>query len=50
MLSQHAMHQPIIGLENNAISECNVANTPYITACRNSGRQAEGIDFSGSLV
>ena len=26
--SQHAMHQPITGLENDAITESNEANTP----------------------
>ena len=44
MLSQHAMHQPITGLGNEAILECNGANTPYIGSCRSSEkeRQEEG--------
>ena len=33
MLSQHVMHQPITALGNDAIPECNAANTPYKRAC-----------------
>ena len=38
ILSQHATHQPITGWGNDAITECNSANTPYIRGCRISER------------
>ena len=52
ILSWHAIHQPITGFGNDAIPECNAANTPYITASIKfrKGRQEEGREFSGSLA
>ena len=38
MLHQYAMLQPITGLGNDAIPECNAPNTPYIRAHRSSER------------
>ena len=50
MPSQHAMHQPLTGLESDAIPECNAANTPHKRDWRSSekGRWEEGRDFYGS--
>ena len=49
MLSQHAMHQPITDLGNDAITECNAATTPYKRACRSSERQ-DGRRVETSLI
>ena len=49
MLSQHAMDQLITGLGNDAIKECNEANTPYKGACRSS-ENGDGRKVETSLV
>ena len=52
MLSQHAICQPITGLGNNAIPECNAANAPLKepAEAQKDKTGGGGRDFSGSLA
>ena len=44
-----ALKQPITGLGNDAIPECNADNTPYIRVCRSS-EKGDGRRVETSLV
>ena len=52
MLSQHAMCQPIIALEDHIISACNAVKTLPIKEPVEAQKdeEGEGRDFSGSLA
>ena len=51
MQSKHAMCQPIKGLGNDVILECNAVKTPYKKPAEaQNDRRGEGRNLSGSLA